>query len=360
MRTPVYKTIYLYLTHACNAGCSFCYRRGLFERNKRETLGPAFMTEEMAFRILDFAFSKLELHEKFSIYFWGGEPLLNMKVILAVVERYPQFLFHTNTSGKPVTEKMYEWFMAHRNMGITWSLGNAYEKYGGLREKVAAEPWAFRLVKDNPANTVNFMVTRYDRFIEDFDYLVENVTRNITIDLATRVEHKEEDLERFADEYFRLLEKYRHDEALYRSMNPALHSNLYFMEFGLKSQVRPFHYCRSGLERLFIDTAGGIWQCDNMYICQHNKLGDIDSGIDYSRLDLAWAIDADREKYLGRYCEGCELYGLCPRNKCLGLNLEWMGDMFKPEPSFCKMCRVLFKITKRYIEIEKGERLCRV
>ena len=30
-------------------------------------------------------------------------------------------------------------------MGITWSLGNAYEKYGGLREKVAAEPWAFRL-----------------------------------------------------------------------------------------------------------------------------------------------------------------------------------------------------------------------
>ena len=169
MRTPVYKTIYLYLTHACNAGCSFCYRRGLFERNKRETLGPAFMTEEMAFRILDFAFSKLELHEKFSIYFWGGEPLLNMKVIQAVVERYPQFLFHTNTSGKPVTEEMYKWFMAHRNMGITWSLGNAYEKYGGLREKVAAEPWAFRLVKDNPANTVNFMVTRYDRFIEDFD-----------------------------------------------------------------------------------------------------------------------------------------------------------------------------------------------
>jgi hypothetical protein len=82
------------------------------------------------------------------------------------------------------------------------------------------------------------------------------------------------------------------------------------------------------------------------------------SGIDYSKLELAWAIDADREKYLGKNCEGCELYGQCPRNKCLGLNLEWMGDMFKPEPSFCKMCRVLFKITKRYIEIEKGK-LCK-
>jgi 2-iminoacetate synthase ThiH len=59
MKTPVYKSIYLYLTHACNAGCSFCYRRGLFERNKREALGPAFMSEAMAFRILDFVFSQL-------------------------------------------------------------------------------------------------------------------------------------------------------------------------------------------------------------------------------------------------------------------------------------------------------------
>jgi len=316
------------------------------------------MTEDMAFRILEFVFSELQLDPKFAIFFWGGEPLLNFEVIKAVVEKLPQFLYHTNTNGKPVTEEMYGWFMQHRNLSLTWSLGNAYEKYGNLKAKIEAEPWALKTIKESPQNNVNFMVTRYDRLIEDFDFLISNVTRNITIDLATRFEHKEEDLEKFADEYFNLLMKYKNDKELYQAMNPAIHSNLYFKEFGLKSQAEDFHYCRSGLERLFIDTAGGIWQCDNMYICQHNKLGDIEKGIDYSKLELAWEIDANREKYLGQYCHDCELYKLCPRNKCLGLNLEWMGDMFKPEPSFCKMCRVLFKITKRYIELEKEAKLC--
>lgn len=358
MKTPIYKTVYLYLTHVCDSGCSFCYRRGLFSRNNPETLGPKFMSEDKAFRILEFVFSELELDPKFAIYFWGGEPLLNFAVIKAVVEKLPQFLYHTNTNGAPINQRMYDWFSRHKNLSLTWSLGNAYEKYGSLKAKVYAEPWALKLVKENPQHNVNFMVTRYDRLLEDFDFLVNNVTRNITIDLATRFEHKEEDLERFADEYFSLLQKYKDDKELYQAMNPAIHSNLYFKEFGLKSQVEDFHYCRSGLERLFIDTAGGIWQCDNMYICQHNKLGDIEKGIDYSKLDLAWEIDASREKYLGQHCETCELYRLCPRNKCLGLNLEWMGDMFKPEPSFCKMCKVLFKITKRYIELEKEAKLC--
>ncbi len=360
MKIPVYKTVYLYLTHACDSGCSFCYRRGLFSRNNIESLGPKFMSEETAFKILDFVFSKLELDPKFAIFFWGGEPLLNFKVISAVIEKYPQFLYHTNTNGAPVNQEMHEWFNRHKNLSFTWSLGNAYEKYGSLKAKIEAESWALKTIKENPQNNVNFMVTHYGRLIEDFDFIVNKITRNITIDLATRFEHKEEDLERFSDEYFNLLMKYRADKELYQAMNPAIHSNLYFKEFGLKSQVEPFHYCRSGLERLFIDTAGGIWQCDNMYICQHNKLGDIEKGIDYSKLEFAWEIDANRKKYLGKYCQDCELYKLCPRNKCLGLNLEWMGGMFKPEPSFCKMCKVLFKITKRYIELEKEGAKCRV
>jgi len=56
MRIPVYKSVYLYLTHACNANCSFCYRRGLFERNKMSTLGPVKMSKQTADDILDFCF----------------------------------------------------------------------------------------------------------------------------------------------------------------------------------------------------------------------------------------------------------------------------------------------------------------
>ena len=46
---------------------------------------------------------------------------------------------------------------------------------------------------------------------------------------------------------------------------------------------------------------------------------------------------------------------MCPRNKCLGLNLEHTGDMFRPEPAFCKMNKVLYNVTKKYIAIKDKE-----
>ena len=361
MKVPVYKSVYLYLTQACNSGCSFCYRKGLFERHKPSELGPIMMSESMAFDILKFCFSNLNLDDKFHIYFWGGEPTLNFKVIKAILDKYPQFLYHTNTNGSTVTEDMYYFFMDNLNFALTWSLGNAYEKYGSIQEKVEREPWVRRMVSENLNNNVNFMVTKYDRLLADFEWLRNNVTPNITIDIATRYDHKEEDLEIFAEQWMQLLLNHKDHPEVYYGLNPAIHSNLYYKNFGLKAQVREFHYCRSGLERLFIDMNGDIWQCDNMYICQHNKLGNIKDGIDYSKLELAWKIDEDKEQYLGQYCKDCELYKQCPRNKCLGLNLEFMGDMFKPEPSFCKMCKVLFKVTQKFVELqqkEKGEILC--
>ncbi len=356
MRIPVYKSVYLYLTHACNANCSFCYRRGLFERNKVSTLGPVKMSKQTADDILDFCFSKLQLAPKFTIYFWGGEPTVNFEIIRHVMERFPQMLFHMNTNGALIDERMYEFFARHRNIGITWSFGNCYEKYGGPHGKAQAEPWMLKLVRENPNHNVNFMVVEYGKLKEDFDFIAREITRNITIDLATRHDHKPEDLERFAAQYFELLIEHENDAELFQTLNPALHSNAYVREFGLKAQVREFHFCRTGLERLFIDTEGGIWQCDNMYICRHNRLGSVYDGIDYSKLDYVWEIDENREKYLGRFCESCELYKRCPRNKCLGLNLEHMGNMFDPEPGYCAMNKVLAKVIDKYIQLEKEKR----
>jgi len=93
-----------------------------------------------------------------------------------------------------------------------------------------------------------------------------------------------------------------------------------------------------------------------MYICRHNRLGSVYDGIDYSKLDYVWEIDANRERYLGRFCEDCELYKRCPRNKCLGLNLEHMGDMFKPEPGYCAMNKVMAKVIDKYIQLEKEKK----
>ena len=352
MEKPRYKAVYLYLTHSCDSNCSFCYRRGLFERNDVKTLGPMFMSEQTAFNIIDFVFDSLDIQEDFTFFFWGGEPLLNFKVIKTVVEKYPQFNFHTNTNGKPITEEMYKWFLKHRNITLTWSLGNTYEKYSGLPEKFEKEKWCFKTIKELPNNNVNYICTKYDSLDEDVQYIAKNLTENIGVDIATKFEHKDSDLEIFAKKYVDMLENLKYNRRLYESLKPALFSNLY----SRSKEKTDFHFCRTGLDRLFFDTQGGIWQCDNFYVCQSNQLGTINTGVDYSKLELMQEVNDNQEKYLGKYCEECELYKQCPRNKCLGLNLEWMGDMFKPEPSYCKMCKVLFKIAKKYLEINKEQK----
>ena len=50
------------------------------------------------------------------------------------------------------------------------------------------------------------------------------------------------------------------------------------------------------------------------------------------------------------------MYKRCPRNKCLGLNLEHMGNMFDPEPGYCAMNKVLAKVIDKYIQLEKEKK----
>lgn len=355
MKKPEYRSVYLYLTQKCNAGCTFCYRKGLFERNSPKDLGPMMMSREMADNILKFCFLKIDSVEDLLVYFWGGEPTMNYDVMNYVMTKFPQLQYHTNTNGALIDEKMYKFFSANRNFGITWSLGNAYEKYGSIQKKVESEVWCRKLISEYEQNNVNFMVVNYDNLADDYEWIRNNITKKITIDLATRFDHKSADLERFAEQYLALMLRYKDDPEALGTLDPAVTSNIYSKEWGYKAQKQSFRYCKSGLERLFIDMNGGIWQCDNMYICQHNKLGDIETGIDYSKLDLARKIEENREEYLGRYCQDCELYKMCPRNKCLGLNLEHTGDMFKPEPAFCKMNKVLYNVTKKYMAIKDKE-----
>ena len=125
------------------------------------------MSIDMAFQILDFIFKNLQLDDKFHIYFWGGEPFLNFKVIKAVIEKYPQFLFHTNTNGGIITEEIYEFINNHKNFAITWSFGNCYEKYKTPKEKVETEKWIAKLVCEDIRHNINFMIVQYDKLKDD-------------------------------------------------------------------------------------------------------------------------------------------------------------------------------------------------
>lgn len=356
MRTPIYKTIYLYVTQACNSKCSFCYRRGLYERHDvyKGEVGPIHMSSSTALDAVNFTLDKLQTDDSLNFYFWGGEPFVNFKVIKEVIDTFPQFEYHTNTNGALITEEIADYLVNNKHFSLTWSLGNAYEKYGSIEEKIKQEPHIARVIRESPVrNSLNLTVSNYNNLIKDFECLINEFDCRITIDFATRKDNTDEEVNTFVEQYLYLVKKYMRKGGRFEALNPAMRNPLWFETFGPTELIDRYKYCKSGLERLFIDTKGDIWQCDNMFICQHNKLGDIKNGIDYSKLDFAYDILDNKDSYLVQFCTDCEINGYCPRNKCLGYNLEWTGNMFKPEESFCKMCKGIFKVIKQYVEYEK-------
>ena len=76
MPTPKIKNLVLSLTGQCNFACRYCYAA---EHNKE------MMSVETALAAVNLAVSSLPQGEKFIIQFSGGEPLLNFKVLHAVV-----------------------------------------------------------------------------------------------------------------------------------------------------------------------------------------------------------------------------------------------------------------------------------
>ncbi len=68
----------LVLTHACNLACTYCYTG----EKKRVR-----MPEDVAMRAVDFAFAQVQPGGRLQLSFFGGEPLLEDELLVAVAER---------------------------------------------------------------------------------------------------------------------------------------------------------------------------------------------------------------------------------------------------------------------------------
>ena len=104
----------LMVTHGCNLNCVYC-----FERHKN--IGKQMMSFETAREVLQKEFAlfqqvKHEPDERFAIEFFGGEPLVNFKLIKEIynwvkgLELSFPMMFQTTTNGTLFTPHVLEWF----------------------------------------------------------------------------------------------------------------------------------------------------------------------------------------------------------------------------------------------------------
>jgi len=327
-----YKSVYLVLTNDCNSDCSFCYSKG--SRNKQS------MSKEVIIDSIKFIYSNLKVTPNFYIFLWGGEPFLNFDVTKYAIEKYPQVMFHSNTNGSLITEDVYNYLIKNNNYRLVWSMGDAYEKYGSICNKVEAQPFTKKLFLEKQGS-INFLVTNYDNMVEDYRYLANLGFININCYYKQHYDFTPEEIEKYITGYLEIIKEFRLDYKVLQSS---------FWNGGCGSPYETRKFCGCGLERLAIDPEGGIWQCDGWYTNKDNQLGDIYKGIDWNKLDLMKQVQSNKDEYMFKYCKGCNIRYICPNTKCLAGNYRKTGGYFKPYPGFCSMNKGLIRMFNKYKE----------
>ena len=109
MLTPKIKNLVLSLTGQCNFACRYCYAA---EHNKE------MMSVETALAAVKMAASSLPEGEKFIIQFSGGEPLLNFKVLHAVVsyvyENKVPAVLQIQTNGSLLSDQIAKYLFKNK------------------------------------------------------------------------------------------------------------------------------------------------------------------------------------------------------------------------------------------------------
>lgn len=180
--------VYLVLTRNCQLSCPYCFERGI-DRNKS-------MTSEIAEKIVDWCDSYLDNHSdcnKLRIVLYGGEPLLNKKVIKFILPKLynsaqrKNILFEVGilTNGEYFDAEIAS-FLSGYNLDRVQITLDGYGETHDLRRFHKDGKGTFDKISKNILNSINrgfvkkvHLRVNFDRqnvgsILQLFDFLVNN------------------------------------------------------------------------------------------------------------------------------------------------------------------------------------------
>jgi len=330
----------VYLTGACNLGCSYCFAN---------RLPPRHMSRRTGERVVEWLFenSRDGKEDPLILSFFGGEPLLRFSILRCMVEfsdrlsdRYgKRIVFSVTTNGTLITGEILD-FLEARQIAVLFSVDGdrrtndmhrnfkngssaAETIYAGARSvlerfpKVAARMTVTRDNLHRLADNIRFLHRLGFRFISPCPAL-ETITG-----------HKA------WEEFDRQCR--RAAEYVIRNALDGDYLHLHFLDNGIDQLVHKRAVdvaCGAGKTIVGIDTNGDIYPCHRFVSYAPNdgkrfRLGNIHDGIDPVRA-LPFRR-YDRSNVLGCYtrCRECPANDFCAGG-CIALYHETTGNFLAP------------------------------
>ncbi len=296
-RMPV-KTLVLHVTDACNLDCRYCY----YHTGERPT-GSETMTSEVSRKSIDFLMDACGSLDKVELVFFGGEPLLNLKLIAEVIEYAKKAAtekgktvdFALTTNATLLTEKTVA-FLTENRIGVTVSIDglpdvhDRYRRFPDGRPSFAAiKPGIKRLIGAGGGKPVVARVTVAGDpgdvpasldFLLDLGFAEAGFAPVTTTDPTYRLDTNKMNqlLAQFELLSERFLDRAREDRFLGFTNLIDILVTLH------EGEVRAYP-CGAGLGLFSVSAAGGLYLCQRLTGEDKAAMGNIFSGLDEAKVD---------------------------------------------------------------------------
>lgn len=342
-------TLVLHLTEACNLACVYCCQ-GLSH-------GGRAMSFETAVRAVDFLMTHSGPARKVTLVLFGGEPLLNFKVIADIVpyarkaaEAHGKTIdFSITTNGALLTDRITG-FLLENNIGATVSIDgfdaihDRFRKFpDGSPTYAAILPGIRRLVKGNrPVAARATVAGDPDAVPAVLDHLLSLGFAEAGFAPVTTADPAYQLNEAHMD---RLLDRFREltDRFLSTASTGGLlgFTNLIDSLVTLHEGEVKTHPCGAGLGMLAVDPGGRLHPCQRLTDADHPVMGTIFDGIDPEAVQgfrRAGALSAKPG------CRSCWARAVCAGG-CYHEALVREGDLFSPNHHYCDWIRAWLDVS---------------
>jgi len=321
------QTVVMNVTNQCNLSCSYCYEYGE-DRIATPEGKTKFMSEETARGTVDFLLNQSPGRRSVHLTFFGGETLLNFKVVKSTIEyararaaemgRHIDFSMTTNATM--LTSEIIN-FLAENNVGVTVSIDGPKESndrfrvfHNGKGSYDVIAPKIKELVKVHRSRPIGARVTLTAQVVD-----VKNIYRHLTEEMGfdevgfapvttspvRLYAIGNRGLDHVLDQFTELANEYR-DYALENKHHGF--SNVSDTLQELHQGVSKAYPCGAGLGLLGVSPGGDIGLCHRFVDSPAGKLGHIDTGIDRQ----AQAEHLDRSHINTKYdCHTCWARPVC-------------------------------------------------
>lgn len=347
-------SITLNVTNNCNLNCTYCFEHYKDTQN---------MPSQIAIDAIDKAYNPVHHSngEKFTINFFGGEPLLNWTCIKDLIDHCKQkdyeisYGITTNLTG--LTDEMIEYF-DDVSMYLLVSCDGIKE----VHNKNRCNSWdrvINNLLRLKEAGLLMFVEARMTILPEDVKYAMVGVNMFVEMGIDNICPMPVVDVHWSKQHLMELEQFYMDLNAYYVDLmnkdwdrNISIKNTDDVLRNVMCSDIDDPLMCPIGSDQwCTIDWKGDVYPCHQLptsseEVRQDQKLGNIYTGVDRDLLILT-PEQKRKARYPKEQCKHCIGKAIC-KTGCPEENLRMTGDMYTPSDDVCNTSIALVRAVKRF------------